>query len=114
MSILMNFSFKAIYAGCYQLFRVLLLLVAIPILIACRQSDAVSSKEVLQQLKKQDLAVATFAGIIPASFFLTHLGAIANTTDLGNTTWMVAGLGMITGVSIIAGTFWVSKKASPF
>lgn len=58
----MSISSKGIYAGCYQLLRVLLLLVVIPILIACRQSDAVSSKEVLQQLKKQDLAVATFAG----------------------------------------------------
>lgn len=76
--------------------------------------DAFSYAAGISSISLWRFAVATFAGIIPASFFLTHLGAIANTTDLGNTTWMVAGLGMITGVSIIAGTFWVSKKASPF
>lgn len=58
----MNRLFKTIYAGCSPLLRILLLLIAASVLIACRQSDAVSSKEVLQQLQKENLAVATFAG----------------------------------------------------
>lgn len=75
--------------------------------------DAFSYAAGISSIRLWRFAAATFAGIIPASFFLTHLGAIANTADLGNTTWIIAGLGMVTGVSIIAGTFWVSKKANP-
>lgn len=72
--------------------------------------DAFSYAAGISSISLWRFAVATLAGIIPASLFLSHLGAITNSTDFGGTTWMVAGLSLITGLSLVAGAIWISKS----
>jgi uncharacterized membrane protein YdjX (TVP38/TMEM64 family) len=55
----------------------------------------------LSYLRFWRFALATLAGIIPASFLLAHFGSEAATGDLGRATWAVLGLGMFTLVPII-------------
>ena len=43
----------------------------------------------------------TLAGIVPASFFLAHLGAEAATGDLSRVTGAVLGLGLMTGLPLL-------------
>lgn len=76
--------------------------------------DLVSYAAGLSYLRFWRFALATLAGIIPASFLLAHFGSEAATGDLGRATWAVLGLGMFTLVPII----FVSissrrKKGSP-
>ena len=54
-------------------------------------------------------AVATLAGIIPASFLLAHFGGEAVSGDLGRATWAVLGLGLVTGLPFL----WVALRQKP-
>jgi uncharacterized membrane protein YdjX (TVP38/TMEM64 family) len=51
-------------------------------------------------------ALATLAGIIPASFVLAHFGGEAVSGDIGRTTWAVLGLGLITGLPLL----WIATR----
>ncbi|MGR3698363.1 MAG: TVP38/TMEM64 family protein, partial [Roseovarius sp.] len=51
-------------------------------------------------------ALATLAGIIPASFLLAHFGGEAVSGDIGRATWAVLGLGLVTGLPLL----WVATR----
>lgn len=51
-------------------------------------------------------ALATLAGIIPASFFLAHVGGEAASGDLTRETWAVLGLGLVTGLPLL----WIALR----
>jgi len=51
-------------------------------------------------------ALATLAGIVPASFFLAHIGIEAASGDMSRATWAVLGLGLITGLSLL----WIATR----
>ena len=63
--------------------------------------DMVSYAAGLSRLHLWRFAVATLAGIIPASFVLAHLGGTAVGGESGRTLWAVLGLGVITGAPVI-------------
>lgn len=46
-------------------------------------------------------ALATLAGILPASFVLAHFGSVAMKGDMGGTEWIVLALGFATGLPIL-------------
>ena len=51
-------------------------------------------------------ALATMAGIVPASFLLAHFGGEAVSGDVGRATWAVLGLGLVTGLPLL----WVATR----
>lgn len=63
--------------------------------------DMVSYAAGLSALHVWRFALATLAGIIPASFLLAHFGNEVATADLGRATWAVLGLGLLTGAPLI-------------
>ena len=63
--------------------------------------DMISYAAGLSRLHLWRFAVATLAGIIPASFVLAHLGGTAMDGDAGQALWAVLGLGLITGAPVI-------------
>jgi len=63
--------------------------------------DAMSYAAGLSRLHLWRFALATLAGILPASFLLAHFGSVALTGDFGRTQWMVLGLGVLTGVPLL-------------
>ena len=63
--------------------------------------DMISYAAGLSRLRLWRFAVATLAGIIPASFVLAHLGGTAVNGDGGQMLWAVLGLGVITGAPVI-------------
>ena len=63
--------------------------------------DMVSYAAGLSRLHAWRFALATLAGIIPASFLLAHFGGEAVSGDLGRATWAVLGLGLVTGLPLI-------------
>ena len=50
-------------------------------------------------------AVATLAGVIPASFLLTHLGSEAMNGDVQTATWTALALGAFTVLSVLFGVW---------
>jgi uncharacterized membrane protein YdjX (TVP38/TMEM64 family) len=68
--------------------------------------DMVSYAAGLSRLHAWRFAVATLAGIIPASFLLAHFGGEAVSGDLGRATWAVLGLGLVTGLPLL----WVALR----
>lgn len=68
--------------------------------------DMISYAAGLSRLRAWRFALATLAGIIPASFLLAHFGGEAVSGDLGRTTWAVLGLGLVTGLPLI----WVVMR----
>ncbi|MEI4197922.1 TVP38/TMEM64 family protein [Roseovarius sp. E0-M6] len=68
--------------------------------------DMISYAAGLSRLHAWRFALATLAGIIPASFLLAHFGGEAVSGDLGRTTWAVLGLGLVTGLPLL----WVSTR----
>lgn len=68
--------------------------------------DMISYAAGLSRLHAWRFALATLAGIVPASFILAHFGGEAVSGDLGRTTWAVLGLGLITGLPLL----WVATK----
>jgi uncharacterized membrane protein YdjX (TVP38/TMEM64 family) len=63
--------------------------------------DMISYAAGLSCLHAWRFALATLAGIIPASFLLAHFGGVAVSGDLGWATWVVVGLGLVTGLPLI-------------
>ncbi|MBE0413746.1 VTT domain-containing protein [Yoonia sp.] len=71
--------------------------------------DMISYAAGLSRLHAWRFAVATLAGIIPASFLLAHFGGEAVSGDLGRATWAVLGLGLVTGLPLL----WVALQRRP-
>ena len=71
--------------------------------------DMISYAAGLSRLDAWRFAIATLAGIIPASFLLAHFGEEAVSGDLGRATWAVLGLGLVTGGPLI----WVAMRRRP-
>lgn len=63
--------------------------------------DMISYAAGLSRLQAWRFALATLAGIIPASFLLAHFGGEAVSGDLGRASWAVFGLGLVTGLPLI-------------
>lgn len=63
--------------------------------------DLISYAAGLSVLKLWRFALATLAGIIPASFVLAHFGARAAEGDMGAATWAALALGLVTGLPLI-------------
>lgn len=68
--------------------------------------DMISYAAGLSQLHAWRFALATLAGIVPASFLLTHLGGEVASGDLGRATWAVLGLGLVTGLPLL----WIATR----
>jgi uncharacterized membrane protein YdjX (TVP38/TMEM64 family) len=71
--------------------------------------DMISYAAGLSRLHAWRFALATLAGIIPASFLLAHFGGEAVSGDFGRATWAVLGLGLVTGVPLL----WVAIRRRP-
>jgi uncharacterized membrane protein YdjX (TVP38/TMEM64 family) len=71
--------------------------------------DMISYAAGLSRLHAWRFALATLAGIIPASFLLAHFGGEAVSGDLGRATWAVLGLGLVTGLPLL----WVAMLRRP-
>ncbi|TYB86126.1 TVP38/TMEM64 family protein [Oceaniovalibus sp. ACAM 378] len=71
--------------------------------------DIISYAAGLSKLHAWRFALATLAGIIPASFLLAHFGGEAVSGDLGRATWAVLGLGLVTGLPLL----WVVLRKQP-
>jgi uncharacterized membrane protein YdjX (TVP38/TMEM64 family) len=71
--------------------------------------DMISYAAGLSRLHAWRFALATLAGIVPASFLLAHFGGEAVSGDLGRATWAVLGLGLMTGVPL----FWAAMRGRP-
>jgi uncharacterized membrane protein YdjX (TVP38/TMEM64 family) len=68
--------------------------------------DIISYAAGLSRLHVWRFALATLAGIVPASFVLAHFGGVAVSGDPGRTTWAVLGLGLITGLPLL----WIATR----
>jgi len=68
--------------------------------------DMISYAAGLSCLHAWRFALATLAGIVPASFVLAHFGGEAISGDMGRTTWAVLGLGLLTGFPLL----WIATK----
>jgi uncharacterized membrane protein YdjX (TVP38/TMEM64 family) len=68
--------------------------------------DMISYAAGLSRLHVWRFALATFAGIVPASFLLAHFGGEAVSGDLGRTTWAVLGLGLVAGLPLL----WIATR----
>ncbi len=71
--------------------------------------DMISYAAGLSRLHAWRFALATLAGIIPASFLLAHFGGEAVSGDLGRATWAVLGVGLLTGLPLL----WVAMRQKP-
>jgi uncharacterized membrane protein YdjX (TVP38/TMEM64 family) len=68
--------------------------------------DMISYAAGLSRLHAWRFALATLAGIVPASFLLAHFGGEAVSGDLGRMTWAVLGLGLATGLPLL----WLATR----
>lgn len=68
--------------------------------------DMISYAAGLSGLHAWRFALATMAGIVPASFLLAHVGSEAVSGDLGRATWAVLGLGLFTGLPLL----WIATR----
>lgn len=74
--------------------------------------DAVSYATGLSSLNFWRFALATLAGIVPASFLLAHFGSVAAEGDAGPATWIAAiGLGALTAAPLIWAAWRGWRKA---
>lgn len=71
--------------------------------------DMISYAAGLSRLHAWRFALATLAGIVPASFLLAHFGGEAISGDLGRATWAVLGLGLVTGGPLL----WLAIRKMP-
>lgn len=55
----------------------------------------------LSRLHFWRFALATMAGILPASFLLAHVGSVAIEGDYGAGEWVIVGLGLATSLPLI-------------
>ncbi|SFU14622.1 Uncharacterized membrane protein YdjX, TVP38/TMEM64 family, SNARE-associated domain [Sedimentitalea nanhaiensis] len=72
--------------------------------------DLVSYAAGLSALRFWRFVLATFAGIVPASFGLTHLGSTLNGPASGGILWPVLALGLLTGLPL-AWCAWRSRRS---
>ena len=63
--------------------------------------DAMSYAAGLSRLHLWRFALATMAGILPASFVLAHFGAAAMEGTFGSAEWIAVGLGVMTGLPLL-------------
>lgn len=63
--------------------------------------DLVSYAAGLSCLHFWRFALATLAGIIPASFLLAHFGGEVASAEIGRVTWAALALGLITGLPLV-------------
>ncbi|APZ51133.1 MULTISPECIES: TVP38/TMEM64 family protein [Rhodobacterales] len=63
--------------------------------------DAMSYAAGLSRLHFWRFALATLAGILPASFVLAHFGSVAVQGDFGTAEWIALGLGLLTAVPLV-------------
>ncbi len=68
--------------------------------------DMMSYAAGLSGLRVWRFALATLAGIVPTSFVLAHFGKVAIGGDMGNATWAVLGLGLLTGLPLL----WIATR----
>ncbi|MFT6092069.1 MAG: putative membrane protein YdjX (TVP38/TMEM64 family) [Sulfitobacter sp.] len=68
--------------------------------------DMISYAAGLSRLHVWRFALATLAGIIPASFLLAHFGGETVSGELGRATWAVLGLGLVTGLPML----WLATR----
>lgn len=68
--------------------------------------DMISYAAGLSCLHAWRFALATLAGIVPASFLLAHFGGEAASGDMGRATWAVLGLGLVTGLPLL----WLATR----
>lgn len=68
--------------------------------------DMMSYAAGLSGLHTWRFGLATLAGIVPASFFLAHVGGEAASGDLNRATWAVLGLGLVTGLPLL----WIATR----
>lgn len=72
--------------------------------------DAVSYAAGLSSLRVWRFALATLAGIVPASFLLAHFGSVAMQGEAGAIRWIFAiGLGVLTAAPL-AWAAWRGKR----
>ncbi len=71
--------------------------------------DMISYAAGLSRLHAWRFALATLAGIVPASFLLAHVGGEAVGGNLGQATWAVLGVGLVTGLPLL----WVAMRRKP-
>jgi uncharacterized membrane protein YdjX (TVP38/TMEM64 family) len=75
--------------------------------------DLVSYAAGLSCLKPWRFALATMAGIAPASFVLAHLGGTVVSSDLAWASWAILGLGLITGLPLLLALSRIFKRKDP-
>ena len=63
--------------------------------------DAMSHAAGLSRLHFWRFALATIAGIMPASFLLAHLGSAAIDGEMGTAGWVALALGLATGLPLV-------------
>lgn len=63
--------------------------------------DMISYAAGLSCLHFWRFALATLAGLFPASFLLAHFGGEVASDDMGRATWAVLGLGLVTGLPLL-------------
>ncbi|WP_258523835.1 TVP38/TMEM64 family protein [Roseovarius sp. TE539] len=63
--------------------------------------DAISYAAGLSCLHFWRFALATMAGILPASFVLAHFGSAAMDGTFGSAEWIALGLGLMTGLPLV-------------
>jgi uncharacterized membrane protein YdjX (TVP38/TMEM64 family) len=68
--------------------------------------DMISYAAGLSCLHAWRFALATLAGIVPASFFLAHIGGEAASGDMSRATWAVLVLGLVTGLPLL----WIATR----
>ena len=68
--------------------------------------DMISYAAGLSSLQAWRFALATLAGILPASFLLAHVGIEAASGDMSRATWAVLGLGLVTGLPLL----WIATR----
>ncbi len=68
--------------------------------------DMISYAAGLSRLHAWRFALATLAGIVPASFLLAHVGGEAVSGDLGRASWAVLALGLVTGLPLL----WMATR----
>ena len=72
--------------------------------------DMISYAAGLSALHLWRFALATLAGIIPASFLLAHLGSEAMNGELQTATWTALALGALTALSVFT-AFWRGSRS---
>jgi uncharacterized membrane protein YdjX (TVP38/TMEM64 family) len=63
--------------------------------------DMISYAAGLSRLHAWRFALATLAGVVPASFLLAHVGGEAIGGELGRAIWAVLALGLVTGLPLL-------------